>query len=170
MPVTKKTTLAALMLALPLLVAGLSACSAPATEAAPTVSTPSGGEQRSYDSFEEYQLALFACLRDEGIDVNDPSGGGQNITRSDDAFQEAIETCQVELGPPPAQEGAGGGSDTADSLRDEQLRIAQCLRDQGVEVADPAPGGDLEIPRDVPSAAFETCAPNGVAGTTGGGQ
>jgi hypothetical protein len=167
MPVSTRTSAATLLLSIPVLLAALSGCAAPAAPPGPTVSPSAAERPDAFASFEDYQLALFACLREEGIDVTDPSGGGQNITRTDDAFLAAIETCRIELGPPPAQEGAESGSETADTLREEQLRIAECLRDEGVAVDDPPPGGDLEIPADVPSAAFAACAPGGVGGVAG---
>lgn len=169
MPTTKKSrSLAALLLALPL-IAGLSACGAADTgDDGATPRTPESQTQ-TFDSFEEYQLAFAECMRDKGIDMEDPSNGGQSITQADDAFMEAAEACQAEIGsPPPRESTPGDGGPSSEELREEHLEIAACLREQGVDVPDPGPGEDLAIPSDVPAAAFETCAPNGVMGSTGG--
>lgn len=167
---TKKPShLAALLLAVTL-AAGLSACAAAdpsgGNSSAPE---PQGSGTQSFDSFDEYQLAFAQCMRDRGIDMGDPDGGGQSITQADDAFLEAAEACQSEIGEPPANTGdAGTGGPSAEELREEHLKIAECLRELGVDVPDPAPGEDLAIPSDVPAEAFETCAPSGVMGSTGG--
>lgn len=165
--VKKSRYFAALLLAVPL-IAGLSACSTADDESTPA---PEGNQTQTFDSFEEYQLAFAECMRGKGIDMGDPNNGGQSITQADDAFMEAAEACQSEIGQPPAREGdSSKGGDSADTLREEHLKIAECLREHGVDVPDPAPGEDLAIPSDVPVDAFETCAPNGVVGTATGGN
>lgn len=168
MKTTKKSRyIAALLLAVPL-IAGLSACGT--TE---TGSTPDSqkDQTQTFDSFEEYQLAFADCMRGKGIDMEDPNANGLGITKSDDAFMEAAEACQSEIGEPPAREGdSGNQGESDDALREEHLAIAECLREHGVDVTDPAPGEDLAIPSDIPADVFETCAPNGVVGSTTGGN
>lgn len=165
--VKKSRYFVALLLAIPL-IAGLSACSASDVESTPA---PEGSQTQTFDSFEEYQLAFSECMRGKGIEMGDPNNGGQSITQADDAFMEAAEACQSEIGQPPAREGdTGNAGDSADTLREEHLKIAECLREHGVDVPDPAPGEDLAIPSDVPVDAFETCAPNGVVGAAAGGN
>ncbi|MFI7079604.1 hypothetical protein ACIBO1_20100 [Micromonospora sp. NPDC049903] len=161
----KSRHIAALLLTAPL-IAGLTACSTADTGSAPA---PRGNQTKTFDSFEEYQLAFSNCMRGKGIDMADPNNGGQSISQADDGFLEAAKACQSEIGRPPAREGdPGHGGDPADTLREEHLKIAKCLREHGVDVADPAPGEDLAIPSDVPVDAFETCAPNGVGGAATG--
>lgn len=162
----KYSTLAATLVAAALAVGALSACTAPAPADGGANPAPDGGAP-TFESFEDYQLAFADCLRGEGIDMADPtSDGGQSLTQNDEALAQAIETCQDELGRPPGQSGEGVGDSAA--VREEHLRIAACLRDLGVDVPDPAPGEDLAIPSEVPLDAFETCAPSGVGGSTGG--
>lgn len=158
--------IAALLLTLPIVV-GASACS-PGDQDVPSAPS-SPGEQVL--TFEEYQLRFAACLRGEGVDMDDPTSAGMSISGADDAFVAAVETCRAEIGRPPARgSGPDGGGPADDDLRAEHLRIAQCLREHGVDVADPGPGEDLAIPGDVPASAFEACAPGGVMGSTGGGS
>lgn len=169
MPTTKKPShLAALLLALPV-IAGLSACGGGgATDDRGGDTGPGADRTPAFESFEDYQLAFAECLRSRGVDVADPSDGGQSITQADEAFLDAAVACQAQIGPPPARGGQSGGDGPSEAtLRDEHLEIAACLREHGVDVPDPGPGEDLAVPSDVPAEAFETCAPNGVMGSTG---
>jgi hypothetical protein len=107
-------------------------------------------------------------MRDHGIDMPDPTEDGQKVANGP-GFTEAVEACGSELGDPPAREG-GAPLKSDEERRAEDLKTAACLRDHGVDVADPEPGGSLDVPADVPQDALEACAPNGVImGSTGGG-
>ncbi len=165
---TKKTrALLALTLAVPLFV-GMTACGSSGT---PNGGSTPGAQGSTFDTFEEYQLAFAECMRGKGIDMGDPNNGSQSFTSADEAFTSAADDCQAEIGAPPARDGgAGTDSGTADTLRQEHLAIAECLREHGVDVADPAVGENLDVPVDVPIDAIETCAPNGVVGTATGGN
>lgn len=164
----RTTRIAAILLAIPLVVAALSACTpGPAPE---DVGEQPQKQRQSFDSFDDYQLALADCMREQGIEFADPTSDGIEVT-ADDAFMEAAEACQAELGAPPAQENGGAPSVSDEQRRTEQLELASCFREHGVDVADPAPGGVIEIPTDVPADVFDTCAPRGISGsTTGGGR
>jgi hypothetical protein len=49
-----------------------------------------------------------------------------------------------------------GGDEAADSGKDKSLQYAKCLRDQGVDVADPKPGEQVnQFPADLPRAKVE---------------
>lgn len=126
---------------------------------------------------EELALAFASCMRDEGVDFEDPTvnadgtinlgrggGGGGGGGFADENFQGAFETCGDLL------DGAaflGGGRDRAEA-EDQFLALAQCLRDQGLDVDDPdlsggfAPGrglfGEDFDPQDPANAdAIEVC-------------
>jgi hypothetical protein len=150
---------------------------------------------------EEEVLAWVECMREQGLDIADPTvdadgnlvlgrgprGGGaaggatagtperQPIDR--DTFSKAGETC----GNPP-QTGGGFSEEDRQATQDSMLAMAQCLRDEGLDVADPdfssqgpggAPvrangaGGDADQPRGIfggldmndakVQAAFDTC-------------
>jgi hypothetical protein len=152
----------AMLFAVPLLIAGLSACAT--DDPGDAAATPAPSPSLAVESLEDYQLAFAECVRGLGVDLPDPGSGGIGFT-ADDAFTEAAQECTAKLGTPPAAPGGdrGSGQDT----REEHLAIAACLREHGVDVPDPGPGEDLAIPGDVPTDAFEACAPNGVGGSTG---
>jgi hypothetical protein len=109
---------------------------------------------------EDLQALVFAeCVRDNGVDMPDPGPGQQGLI---DAFQSvardydratlrrALSTCQ-DLMPQYAQQ------QHADD--DWQLELAECLREQGLEVSDnpfeDAHSGAIDVNEF--SAAMEVC-------------
>ena len=99
---------------------------------------------------EDAFLALAQCLRDEGLEVEDPdsSGGGggggpggilrgTGIDRSDPDVQAAFEECGSLL------DGIRPEFDPEQQAerQDARLAFARCLRDQGLDVADPDGSG-----------------------------
>lgn len=169
---TTRTSITAAILLAVTLIAGTSACGTSGSgENKGPAPAPQASQSPSFDSFDEYGLAFAECMRAKGIDMGDPGNGGQSITQADGAFSDAASACQSELGKPPAREGdSGSDTDSAGTQHKEYLTIAACLREHGVDVADPAPGDDLTIPGDVPADVFETCAPNGIGGVAAGGN
>lgn len=171
---------------------------------------------------EEEILAWVECMREEGLDIADPTvdadgnlqlGGGPRggiagdrpggttatTGRTEQAqpfdretFQAASDKC----GEPP-RTGGGFSEEDREELQETALKFAQCLRDEGLEVADPdfsaqGPGGpprpaadesegddaqpqrgglfgglDLEDP--TTQAAFEKCQ-SSTGGFPGGGR
>ena len=100
-------------------------------------------------SVEDAQLLLARCLRENGYDINDPKNGESLQTvigpiflaadqKGRQELQETIQTCAEENNIP-----LGGSAEfenpeaVADSL-DTQLEIAQCLRENGIEIEDPS--------------------------------
>ncbi|MFI9487536.1 hypothetical protein ACIG47_14195 [Promicromonospora sp. NPDC052451] len=163
----RRTPSLAAVLAVPLLLVALSACGT-AGDAPDAESTADSGTEQ-FESLEDYQLAFASCMRDQGVDMADPNSDGSVEAQAGDAFMEAAEVCQGELGRPPAAPG-GGPSMSDEEQRAEWLEIAACLRDNGIDVADPGPGESLTIPMDVPDDVFAECAPQGVGGSTGLGS
>ena len=86
------------------------------------------------------------CMRDNGVDMPDPGPGtgglgtlAQTMDSDDPVVQAAFEACQSRLpngGEPP-------------QLNPEQVEIyrafAECMRDNGVDLPDPAPDGTLQL-------------------------
>ncbi len=149
-----------------------------------------GQDEEAGATDEEVALEFAACMRDEGVDMEDPTvnadgsvnlfggaGPGTGGARGQEDFQEAFETCGEVL------EGAtffGNRADNAE-FEDNLLEFAQCLRDNGVDVDDPnfnseggAQGGGFLFgddfdPRDPANAeVMETC--QGLFGGFRGGQ
>jgi len=168
---TRWTTTLAAVAAVPLLVALLGACGGGDTATkSPAPSTSASSGKKSFESFDEFQLAFASCMREHGVAMSDPSGdGGVQLDAGGDmaAFEAASTACRDQLGTPPAPEGAGTPKSDEELLAD-QLKIAKCLREHGVDVADPKSGSTIEIPPAVPEDVLTTCAPNGVVGRAGG--
>lgn len=146
---------------------------------------------------EEALLAFTACLRENGVDIEDPTvdaegnvqltrpgqQGGQG-TGGNDEFREAREACADLL-----EDAALGfrGTDSTE-LEDNLVEFAECMRDNGYDMPDPdfsafgpgqgGGGGPFgEIDRDDPAfqAASEACEDilagfgRGAGGRPGGG-
>jgi hypothetical protein len=152
-------TLVTVLAALTVAGAALAGCSTETPADGGTEQTP------SFSSNEEYQLAFAECMRSKGIDMSDPQQDGTQVAGSGDAFLETAEECQDELGTPP---GGSGSARPSDEQREIFLEMAQCFRDNGLDVPDPAPGESLTVPMDAPQELFEKCATAGADDTTGG--
>lgn len=107
-------------------------------------------------------LAYTACLREQGLDVDDPTfdadgnmqggffGEDSGLDPQSEEFQAAQTACQsliegVDFG------GFGNGDFDVDAMQDATLAYTQCLRDEGLEVDDldfdaQGPGGGGSIP------------------------
>lgn len=144
----------AALIAIPMLVGSLAACASGSPGSESASKTPS-----STQSFEDWQLAFASCMRDEGVDMPDPDkdGSGAAISLGDadpEAFTAASKTCTDKLGAPPAP--AGGDVPVSDRF-DDQLRMAECFRENGIDVPDPVKGEAMSIPSDVPEDVLDTC-------------
>ena len=95
---------------------------------------------------EEAALAFAACMRDQGLDFPDPTinadgsvdffgGGGppQGDGAQQEGLPEALEVCGDLIAG--ASFLPGGGDLT--EFEDQLLEVAQCLRDEGIDVDDP---------------------------------
>jgi hypothetical protein len=120
----------------------LSACSAAEGDG---VTSAGGGEnpagpaatERAAPLDEDAQALVFAeCMRDNGVDMPDPGPGQQGLVDAIQAvagsydrasMRKALSACQ-DLMPQYAEE------EHADD--DWQLQLAECLREQGLDVSD----------------------------------
>ncbi|MFJ9605862.1 hypothetical protein ACIRS1_05825 [Kitasatospora sp. NPDC101176] len=84
-------------------------------------------------------------MRQNGINMPDPKADGSMQTGPGQfdkaAFQKAADACKQYL---PDQGSAGSGTQAQN--QDQQLKLAQCLRGEGLNVADPKPGEALGLP------------------------
>lgn len=127
-----------------------------------------GNETAPLDDPDAQALVFAQCVRDNGVDMPDPGPGQQGLI---DAFraverdydratlEQALTACQDQM-PQYAQEHPVGD--------DWQLELAECLREQGLDVSDTpfedAHSGAIDV--DEFAAAMEVCR-NEMAG---GGQ
>lgn len=146
----------AALLALPLLLLALAGCSAAADDA-----PAGGGAQPSTGvgspEYLQWELDVTHCLQDEGIAIKDPDpvAGIDDSAMSDPGWQTAFPKCLEKVGQPPLAEVQMSDQE----LHDQTLKQAACLREQGLDIADPAMGDALQIPRgqELTDAMSATC-------------
>lgn len=91
----------------------------------------SGGDEGA--SVEEAGLEFTECLRAHGVEVEDPKPGQGNIEVGEDADPKALAACNGKLGS-AGQELSSGEEE---EFREGALALAQCLREEGIEMGDP---------------------------------
>jgi hypothetical protein len=121
-----------------------------------------GGEDSKPLDEEVQALAFAECMRGNGVDMPDPAPGQGSLSdalhEAEDNYDratvdDALTACQ-DLLPQRAHEG---GHDAARS--EVELDLAECLRDQGLDVPDNLfEGGGLhDVEDDELRAAMEEC-------------
>lgn len=100
-------------------------------------STPNAQDQR---------VAYAHCMRKHGVDMPDPTPGSNKFTIRNNGnrttLKAAAKACR-KYGGRAAQ--ALSGRISGKSL-DNEVKLARCLRQHGVHVADPQPGQPLKLP------------------------
>ena len=106
--------------------------------------SPDHGAGANGDSSDAKQLAWAACMRKEGINIPDPGQGG-GPTRievgkkiSPQRMRATMEKCRKQTGGGPREPTAADRQ----KFQDAALKFARCMRQHGVDVPDPQPGGD----------------------------
>ncbi|BCJ49102.1 hypothetical protein Asp14428_05770 [Actinoplanes sp. NBRC 14428] len=99
------------------------------------------------------------CLREQGLDVKDPAPGSGEITLPDPgpAVEAALDKCkQYDSGT----RGSTGFDPNDPKQQERNRQFAKCMRDEGIDWADPVPGKPLEMTKPSPQmlAAMETCS------------
>jgi hypothetical protein len=111
-------------------------------------------------SASDWRVAFAGCMRGEGVDVPDPAAGGTKGLSVDssnqDALMAAAKKCQAKLGPMPPVSQAEKDAQKA-QLQKSMLAAAKCLRDNGIDVADPKPGENITVPGTAPQELQDKC-------------
>jgi len=93
-------------------------------------------------------LAYARCMRQHGIDLPDPTFDAQGhlaiqnppgVGPDDPKFKAAQQACQQYL--------PGGGAPQKPNPQEQQqmLAFARCMRQHGIDVPDPKPGGGIDL-------------------------
>jgi hypothetical protein len=133
------------------LVLAVTACGGGSSSAKPGGVAAGGGDPQF-----KWELRFVDCLRSQGVEIEDPSPtAGFPAVNRDAAFNAAAKTCEGKVGNPPAAENGGATG----SAREQKtiLREVKCLREHGVEIADPGPQEAMAIPQGASRQAIETC-------------
>jgi hypothetical protein len=108
-------------------------------------------------SEEETQLAFAECMRAQGVDVEDPKPG-EGLVIGDDgdpATKKAIKACDHRLGI----SGQELSPEEDEEFKEGWLAFAKCVREHGVDMADPTFQGNGKVLLDrtaTASPAFES--------------
>jgi hypothetical protein len=132
--------------------------------------TPEATEDAALLDADAQALVFAECMRDNGIDMPDPGPGQEGLGEAFRAavvagdndratVEEAFAACEDLLPQYPSEE---------EHVPDDMLALAECLREQGLDVSDnpfdDAHSGAIDV--DEFSAAMEVCRDK----LTGGGQ
>lgn len=155
-----------LLLALPIAALLLSGC----TSASPDPEA-SNSDSPSGDPMQTWLVNYAGCMQDEGIDYPDPDPNPNAAASAIDidamggfeAYSAADETCRGKVGDPPAPTGSDGKPLSDEEMREQALELAKCLREQGVEVEDPAADGSFTFDQTMPQEALAACGISGLA-------
>ena len=143
----------------------LAGCGALGGDTAADGGTATGGAEEEV-SMEEAMVDFAACMRDQGFDVPDPQGEDgvfslPAVDPDDEEYMDAMTECEELL---PVDENAPSDEEMFES----NLRMAECLRENGIDVEDPGRGEGLALPvepgDDEHMAAVSSCSEE-----TGGG-
>ncbi|MEN3536837.1 hypothetical protein AAH991_17115 [Microbispora sp. ZYX-F-249] len=94
---------------------------------------------------QEAQLKFAQCMREHGVDMPDPDPDGRVRIigkKGDEAkTQKAMQACEHFM-----KDAVGdklGGDDP--EMRDRMVKFAQCMREHGIDMPDPAPGQGIQV-------------------------
>ncbi|MEW9551551.1 hypothetical protein [Nonomuraea sp. NPDC050783] len=88
-------------------------------------------------------LEFARCMRQHGIDMPDPRDGDLRITVPRGTSREKVDKAQKACGP-IMESAVRKGTPSAEDY-DRMVRFARCLREHGVDVADPKPGEPMRV-------------------------
>lgn len=142
----RRRTAAVLALPLLALTLGLAACSGGGTPSAggspSSGSGGSGGSQSYEQEFDDWNLKVAKCLRDQGMDVADPEPGTQWTYPNEPGADNAVTECLSSVGNAPTDPNQPSRKEISDEL----MERAKCLRDKGFDVPDPGADGSWQLP------------------------
>ena len=118
----------------------------------PPSSSPVVGDAEFSGARDAYDLTLAQCLRDKGFQVADPVPG-EGIQETSVEINEAALECMDEIGDPPAAESAMSDTEMLAVWLDE----AECFRDLGFEVEEPALNLAYSVPADATPDQVASC-------------
>jgi len=140
-----------------LCVVGLVACGGGGSGSSGSGSGSSGDGESA--AREDAGLEFAECMREHGVEMKDPKPG-QNITleNNDSTTRQALAACDGKLG-----DGQELSAEEDEEFREGWLAFTQCMRDEGIDLADPRFPGNGKVLLgiagiDTTSPAFETAA------------
>lgn len=149
----------------------VTACSGGGEEGGDGVASMSDGQTTSSaaaqedDKTDDDRMREYAsCMKEYGFEVGElGEGNGMPVGADKEKYEKADAECKKLLPNGGAAPGGMSGEDL-----DEARKLAQCLREHGLDVPDPDPAGDGPFMNDDTAdqetidKAMEACAPDGV--------
>jgi hypothetical protein len=98
---------------------------------------------------QDAQLKFAQCMRENGVNIPDPQPG-QPLRMTDPNASQAKMEAATKKCQPLLQAGGGGPINPNDpAVQDAMVKFTQCMRAHGVNIPDPGPGGQMQIPNGV---------------------
>ena len=109
-----------------------------------------GGRRQEGEKDPEKALLAFArCMREHGVDMPDPEPVGEGMVRfearpgegkmpDESAFRKADDACRHLMGGAAPRELS---PDDRQAMQDAMVAFARCMREHGIDMPDPEPGG-----------------------------
>jgi hypothetical protein len=119
-------------------------------------SSSAGGSGGEGGSEEEAALEFTECMRAHGVEVEDPKPGQKNIElpdTGDPTSKKALAACNGKLGTAGQELSSGEQED----FKEGALALAQCFREEGIDMGDPEFLGPGKFHLDI--AGIDTSSP-----------
>lgn len=139
------------------------------------VASVNQGENAADDSDKDKEndpQAFAACMRENGVDMEDPGEDGMIKAMPADGgadretMREAMEACRKHM----PQMGPGRGGERSEEQKEGMRKFAECMRDEGIEMSDPDGEGGLAMTKDLrEEPGFEDAMEECRAELAGGG-
>jgi hypothetical protein len=115
---------------------------------APTPSASASAGGNAPINGQDAQLKFAQCMRENGVNMPDPAPGQParipDTGVSQSKLEAATKTCQ------PLLQAAGGQIDPNDpAVQDAMVKFTKCMREHGVNIPDPGPNGQMQVPTGV---------------------
>ncbi|MFI6299174.1 hypothetical protein ACIBEJ_46815 [Nonomuraea sp. NPDC050790] len=109
-----------------------------------TGATSAGASASPSGNARDAQLKFAQCMRENGVDMDDPAEDGRIVMKAKPGtdrakMEKAQQACQKHL-----KGVMGDGGQSMDpARRDQMVKFAQCMRENGVDVPDPTANGGI---------------------------
>jgi hypothetical protein len=110
--------------------------------------TPAPSESASANAptnGQDAQLKFAQCMRENGVNIPDPQPG-QPLRITDPNASQATMEAATKKCQPLLQAGGGPINPNDPAVQDAMVKFTQCMRAHGVDIPDPGPNGQMQIP------------------------
>jgi hypothetical protein len=120
------------------LVLALSACAGSSSD--PGIATAKNGPAASASPNGKTMgspLKFAQCMRQHGVQMDDPDSSGHISIKADSKTQGTVDAAQKACQHLLPDGGKGGGKGLSKQDQEKFLKFAQCMRQHGIQMADP---------------------------------